>query len=97
MIGRIESKSEDLEDSIGGDGAIKKRYLSVRKTVFEPWMKITPRYSAADALIGMGVKPGRVNKMLGTGSIEQQRKIQELVLRDMGVSDDVADRMLTVT
>uniref|UniRef100_A0A7S2RVY4 FZ domain-containing protein n=1 Tax=Mucochytrium quahogii TaxID=96639 RepID=A0A7S2RVY4_9STRA len=67
--------------------------LDLPDVAFDNYLNMTPRNSAAQVLLDMGVKPNRVGRILGSHP-KVRRKQKELLLAEMGVDPSIAAQML---
>ncbi|CAK9094247.1 Probable magnesium transporter NIPA8 [Durusdinium trenchii] len=92
----LESDDDD-DDDAARDKAEEQRLLRSLEEdhAFNAFLNMTPRNAAADLLLDMGVPANRVERIVGKGNVRVRTQHQkELILADMGVSQDVAHKLL---
>jgi hypothetical protein len=71
-----------------------RRRNHVSEFAVESWLSMTPRRGAADVLVDMGLESKKVSRLLGTGKVTMSRQRAKSRLIEMGISQNIANRML---
>lgn len=83
----------DNEDPFQEELLVDKHNM-MNHYAFDDFVQMTPRNSTADILVGMGVQPRKVERILGTPNRGTPLRRKELMLADMGVHPDIASKIL---